>query len=90
MRCVACNRALLEPAYRAPAGMGGWVLGPVCLQKQLGLPSYESLLDSDYRRKMLGRSKAGKIKPAKRGRAVAPLLRSAVLPGQLDLFAMAQ
>ena len=34
LRCAACGRRLLEPAYTAPAGLGGWMLGPVCLEKE--------------------------------------------------------
>lgn len=34
MRCAACHRRLLEPAYTAPASMGAWVLGPVCLERE--------------------------------------------------------
>lgn len=30
MRCAACNRSLLSPAYTAPAG---WVLGKKCAKK---------------------------------------------------------
>lgn len=26
MRCAACHRTLLTPAYTAPTRMGGWVL----------------------------------------------------------------
>lgn len=33
-RCQACGRRLLEPAYTAPAGLGSWMLGPVCHEKE--------------------------------------------------------
>lgn len=33
MRCAACHRTLLMPAYTAPACMGGYVLGRVCAEK---------------------------------------------------------
>lgn len=33
MRCAACHRTLLTPAYTAPTRMGGYVLGRVCAEK---------------------------------------------------------
>lgn len=30
MRCASCGRGLLRPFYTAPAGLGGYMLGPKC------------------------------------------------------------
>lgn len=51
MRCIACGRTLLKPAYTAPPELGGWHLGPKCLERADLLP-----------RAMRQAVKAGKVK----------------------------
>jgi len=41
LRCTACHRRLLLPAYTAPSGRGAYVLGPVCAQKAGLLPEHK-------------------------------------------------
>lgn len=73
MRCAACHRLLREAAYTAPASLGAWVLGPVCLQKQLLSSPHESMLVTFRHRK--------------RGSNVIPATRTKrVDKNQRDLF----
>ena len=64
MRCAACGRRLLEPAYTAPASLGAWSLGPKCLEKERAagrLPKPSHFLGVPAPRKP-----ASKRKPVKR------------------------
>jgi hypothetical protein len=74
MRCIACGRPLLKPAYTAPERLGGWMLGPKCLEKA-GLKKRRSGA-------LYGAPKPRKARPAKQ-RPVEVL----VLPGQMALWA---
>ena len=61
LRCAACGRRLLEPAYTHSSG---WHLGPVCLEKERAagrLPRPSHFLGAPAPRKP-----ASKRKPVKR------------------------
>ena len=67
-RCAGCGRRVLEPAYTAPVGLGAWMLGPVCLEKERRagrLPmSGRSEIRSQPRRPTAKRVKIKRIKRA--------------------------
>lgn len=71
-RCRDCGRRLSKPAYTAPAGMGGWVLGPVCAAKAKVLSPRHNILAEPKKRQ--------RTKSASQNR------ETLVLPGQLRLF----
>lgn len=79
MRCAECHRGLIKPAYTAPATMGGWVLGPVCLTKA-GLQLAKKPRPAAARLPSVHRVRAAK--PVKRPYPLSCL----VLEGQLSLF----
>lgn len=86
IRCQACGRRMLKPAYTAPASLGAWALGPVCvLKKDLPDSIMRVLLEDRTARVM--RMGLTYVPLTRKRTVVIPVARQVmVLPGQLHLF----
>lgn len=78
-RCACCHRRLLEPAYTAPAVLGGWMLGPVCLERERAAGRLPPLARNEAARQQRRAPKR------KRDTSIPSARRVKALPGQLAL-----